>query len=533
MLKRSLVILTAIIILAAGGHHLWSRLRATVKADPPQLATVKRGLFVHEILGRGSVDSAQNVEVRCRVESAGFDGLVIVTVVPEGTLVKRGDLLIELESSRLEENTERQLVTVIGSEARLKQAEADLKTAELALVEYLEGTYEQQVKTIESERFSAREQVRTQEDNLAHFNRLYERDYITWSTIETYLIELEKAELALGIAEQKLDVLQRLTKEKMVTQYEAAITTAKAQVAAAEQTFEIDDNRLKHLRRQLENCTILAPSDGQVVYYMPRWGGEENLVREGMKVIDKQILILLPDPTQMQVKGLINEANVRYVRAGQRVAVRLEAFLNQVFDGVVSHVNPYAEAAGFMGGTNMSREYLTTVRILNPPEEIRTGLTAEVRITVNEIPNALLLPRQAVFEYGKQMYAITYKDGVWDKVEIKTGPPNDKEVVILEGLNEGDQVVLGAWAHRDKIELPKLEIDTEPKEGDPEDEERFREQMRREMEEGQQREGGRSEGQRERSPGGGGPGGGGGPSGGGGPGGGGGGPGGGGGGPRP
>ena len=533
MLKRSLVILIMVALFVSGGYFIVRHFRATVKADPPQLVTVKRGMFIHEILGRGSVDSAKNVEVRCRVESAGMEGLSIVTVVPEGTLVKKGDMLIELESSRLEENTEKQLVTVIGSKAKLEQAQADLKTAELTLTEYLEGTYEQQIKTIESEIFSAREQVHTQEDNLAHFNRLYERDYITYSTIEAYLIELDKAKLARGIAEQKLDVLQRLTKEKMVTQYEAAITTAKALVAAAEQTFQIDENRLEHLKRQLANCTIYAPSDGQVVYYMPRWGSDENLVREGMKVIDKQILILLPDPTQMQVKGLINEANVRYVSKGQKTAVRLEAFLNQVFDGVVSNVNPYAEQAGFMGGNNMSREYLATVRILNPPEDIKTGLTAEVRITVNEIPNALLLPRQAVFEYGKKMYAVTYNDGKWDKVEVKTGPPNDKEVVILEGLNEGDTVVLGAWAHRDKIDLPKLEPGTGPKDVNPEDEERFREQMRQEMAEGQQREGARPGGQRERPAGGGSPDGGAPPGGGGRPPGGGGPSGGGGGGPRP
>jgi len=100
---------------------------------------------------------------------------------------------------------------------------------------------------------------------------------------------------------------------------------------------------------------------------------------------------------------------------------------------------------------------MTTVTILNPPVGIKPGLTAEVRIVVNEIPNALQLPAQAVFEHGGKHYAVTYHDGKWDKVEIVVGPNNDKHIVILEGLKENDFVVLGSRTHRDKIDLPKIQ----------------------------------------------------------------------------
>jgi multidrug efflux pump subunit AcrA (membrane-fusion protein) len=477
MLKRSLFILVVVALVVGGGYYVWGRLQETVKVDPPQMVMVKRGMFVHEILGRGSVDSAKNEEIRCRVESAGEGGLTIVTVVPEGTLVKKGDLLIELESSWLEERAERQKVIVINSQSRLDQALADLETAELTLTEYLEGTFVQQYKTTENELSAAKEQVRTQEDNLSFYQRLLERGYVTQSKVDADLIELDKAMRAMEIAELKLSGLEKFTKEKMVAQYKAAISTVKSRVIAEQQTLQIDSNRLTHLERQLANCRIYAPTDGQVVYFMPRWGGDENLIREGMRVIDKQILLHLPDPAQMQVKGLINEANVRFVKPGQRASVRLEAFLDETFEGEVTLVNTMPEPSGW-GGQTMSREYLTTVKILNPPEGTKTGLTAEVRIVVNEIPDALLLPMQAVFTYGGQTYAITYKEGKWGKVEVKTGPTNDREVVILEGLNEGDEVVLGAWTHRDKIELPQLDL--QPNGEEEVDEETFLEQMRQE-----------------------------------------------------
>jgi len=510
MLKRALIILVVVVLLAAGGYYGWGRLQETVKIDPPQLVTVRRDVFVHEILGRGSVDSARNQEVRVRVESAGQGGLTIVYVIEEGSLVKEGDLLVELESAWLEEQTERQQTTVISSESRLIQSKADLENAKLMLKEYVEGTLLQERKTIENEIFSAEERVRTQGDQVFYNERLFDRGYITKAQFDAAVIEYETAKKALEIAEIKLDRLENFTSKRMITQYETSVATAEKTVEADEQTHLINTNRLRHLQRQLANCQIFAPSDGQVVYHMPRWGGEENLIREGKRVIDKEILLLLPDPTQMQVKGLINEANVRHIKIGQRATIRLEAFMNETFEGEVTHVNSFPEATGFGPAGSMSREYLTTIKILNSPEGVKTGLTAEARIVVNEIPNALLLPKQAVFTHGRNTYAITFNEGKWDKVEVVVGPSNDREVVIREGLSEGDEVVLGAWVHRDKVDLPKIDEEVR-QESESDEEELFL--MRQEARMQQQQEGGgRQEGgQREggsRTPGGGPPGGG-------------------------
>jgi multidrug efflux pump subunit AcrA (membrane-fusion protein) len=285
----------------------------------------------------------------------------------------------------------------------------------------------------------------------------------------------------------------------MVNLYNASIASNEATVKADEETLKLDTTRLDHLEEQQRRCTISAPRDGQVVYYMPRWGGDEDLIRVSKKVFERQILLQLPDPAQMQVKGLVNEANIRLVKPGQIATIRLEAFPNQVFDGVVKTVNDYPEPSNFMGGS-MSKEYMTIVTILNPPEGIKTGLTAEARIVVNEIPNALLLPMQAVFEYGGIMYAVTYKDGKWDKVEVKTGPANDKEVVILEGLNDGDEVVLGAWTHRDKLNLPQLEAKPDEEEEGELDDDMIREQMRQEATRQSTQQGGGSNGQQRSRP---------------------------------
>ena len=473
IVKTLFFLLVFLGILAGGGYAAWKRLAVSVKVDPPQLVAVKKELFIHEILERGSVDSASNVEIRCQVESAG--GLTIISVVPEGSIVKKGDMLVELDSSTLRENVTKQRIAVAGSESKFAQSEADLKTAKLTLTEYLDGKLNEEKKSIANDIASAKEKVRTESDNVSFNKKLLERGYITESQVKAGEYALEQAINEQQIAELKMYVLENFTSKKMIVQYEAAIETARAKVKSDEESLNLDMERLAHLERQLELCKVIAPQDGQVVYYMPRYGGDEDLIKEGKKVVERQIMIRLPDPSQMQVKGLVNEANIRLIKVGQLATIRLEAFPNQVFNGVIKLVNDYPEPGSWMGGS-MSKEYMTTITILDAPEGIKPGLTAEARVVVNEIPSALQLPVQAVFEYGGKTYCVTYHDGVWDKLEVKTGPSNDKQVVILEGLQEGDKVVLGAWAHRDRINLPKLSLEEENakknEEGRPESAER-------------------------------------------------------------
>lgn len=437
----------------AGVYALKFQLARSTKIDPPTLVQVQRDTFIHEILDRGSVDSASSVEIRCDVESA--TGLTIISVVPEGTLVKKGDLLVELDASLLRENVTKQQIAVSASKAKLAQSEADLKTANLTLTEYVEGTFIEEKTKIENEIFAAKEAVETAKNDLELNKKFLERNYISDLAFRASEFAWIQAEKTLDIAESRLKILVEYKKVKAEVQYNAAIKTVDARVYSDNESYQLDLDRLEHLKIQLEKCKIFAPQDGQVIYFIPRWGGEEELIKEGKKVNERQILLRLPDISQMQVKGLVGEASIRLVKVGQKATIRLEAFPNQVFDGIVRVVNDYPEPSQFISSM-MSKEYMTTVTILNPPVGIKPGLTAEARIVVTEIPDSLQLPVQAVFEHGGKHYAVTYHEGKWDKIEVVVGPNNDKHIVILDGLKEHDSVVLSAWANRDQIDLPKL-----------------------------------------------------------------------------
>jgi hypothetical protein len=113
------------------------------------------------------------------------------------------------------------------------------------------------------------------------------------------------------------------------------------------------------------------------------------------------------------------------------------------------------------------KEYETIVNILDPPSDLRPGLTAEVRIRVEFIPNVLQVPVQAVFQHGERCYCV-FRDGHdYRAQKVKIGSTNDKFVVISEGLKEGDEVVMGAAAYRDKVDLPELPPESKGKKAAP------------------------------------------------------------------
>ncbi len=457
-ISRPLIIILVVFVLLVAGSFLGWKIFAGGETglQPPQMVRVKKETFVHEILERGSVESAVNVDVTCGVESNA--GVTILTIVPEGTEVKKGDLLIEFDASTFLETVNKQQIAALNSQAKVAQSEADLETAKLELEEYIEGKYVESLKTIESKILQAEETLRTSEDTLKFSSNLLARGYTTESQVEADEFLFKQAKTTLSIAELEHENLEKYTKKKMVNQLQAKIDAAIAKLETDKKSRDLDRERLKHLEFQLEKCKVYAPQDGQVVYAPPRWGDETEIIREGKKVYERQQIIKLPDPTKMQVKGLVNEANIRLVKVGDPATIELEAFPNQVLLGSVKIVNDYPEPTGW-NATSMSREYQTTVTILEPPHGIKPGLTAKVKIVVDVIRDALTLPSQAVFEHGGKMYCVVYDQGNWDKKEIETGATNEKQVVIRSGLAEGDSVVLNAWQNREKLKLPKIEKD--------------------------------------------------------------------------
>ena len=456
-----MMVIIAIIILGSVSAYAYFNWFSGDSGTPTGviIEEVKRGVFIHEVTDRGNVESAQNEDIRCNVES--MSGVMIVWIIPEGTAVEEGEVLVRLDSSNLDERLANQEITVLNTKAAWDQATADLRVAELALEEYEQGTFPKEKTVIQNRILKAKEDLSRAAETRGYTEKLLAQGYVTELQLKADEAKEEQLQNDLKSAELELKVLNELTKPKMLEQYTASIKTTETQQLSAERRNGIETTRRDYLRKQVEYCTIRAPKAGQVVYASPAgpFRRDNEIIKEGNTARERQVLIRLPDPKQMQVAGMVNEASVSLVKVGQPASITLQAMPNQVFHGTVKLVNDYPEPDGFMG--SMAKEYKTIITMDDldslPPNiraGIRPGLTAQIKIDVSD-PNIealpILVPVQTLFEHAGKYYCITCENGKWDKVPVEVGTTNDKEVIIKSGLTEGMQVVQGAWRYINRV----------------------------------------------------------------------------------
>ena len=202
---------------------------------------------------------------------------------------------------------------------------------------------------------------------------------------------------------------------------------------------------------------MLSPAEGVVVYnnkFSSR-GGAEFVVEEGAAVRERQTIIKLPDPNKMQVKAAVNESRITLISPGMAAKIKVGAVPGSLL-ARVKRVNKYAEPGSWFSSS--VKEYATIIEIIDPPETIRTGMTAEVQIFVEQLPDALQIPVHGVYEYKGHHFCLK-KDGekAWETVEIEIGATNDKMVTVDSGLEEGDEIALNPRNHLNLMELPEVE----------------------------------------------------------------------------
>ncbi len=457
-IKSVVFLIVATAICGIGGYTWWQSKGTGMYAasdNDPLLHEVQIGPFDHIVLEQGEIESSSNNEVKCEVKGRGGSGTPILTLITEGTIVKKGDKLCQLDSSGLEQDAQNKRIVLSTIESNLISSEAAVSKAAIAKQEYLEGTYLTEQKAILSEIALAQQGLRKAELSLQSAERLAAKGTLKALQIESEQFAVQNAQSSLESAQGRLRVLDKLTKEKMLVQLNSDIETARAKLDSDKRTLFEEKEKLEEIQAQIKACTVLAPADGQVVYANKQGGRGSNdfVVAAGVLVQEQKTIFLLPDPTRMQVKAKVNESRITLIRDGMPVKINVGATANELL-GQVIKVNKYAEQSSSWGST--VKEYLVIVKILDPPEEIRTGMTAEVRIFVEQIPDAIQVPVHAVYETKKHHFVLVQKGKEWETREIKIGATNDKFVTVGEGVSPQEMVVLDPRNHLDKMNIPEI-----------------------------------------------------------------------------
>ncbi|MBB74752.1 MAG: hypothetical protein CMJ75_09585 [Planctomycetaceae bacterium] len=425
-----------------------------------QVFKAVKGPLTVTVTEDGNVESGNNVTIKCRVEG----GASILEIVEDGAIVSEGDQLVKLDDSSITDNINAQKIAMGKAESAKISAEAKVKVAQINVEEYLK-IFEKDLKDQESNIVIAEENLRSSQNSLEYSERMFQRGYISQLELESSQFAVRRSDLELTSAKTAKEVMEMYTKQKTLTDLESQVAIAETGLKSELAAYELELSKLKRLEDQLENCLIVAPSDGMVVYAnkQGRFGSQGVQIEEGSNVRQLQDILWLPDLDNMQVKVKVHETKVEDLKVGMRAAILIQG--NQL-QGQVERISNQPESTSWFQGN--IKEYATIVKIDGAPGDLKPGMTAEVEIRVDSLEDVIKVPLSSVVEEkGKYHCFIQGADGTSEKRIVEVGLSDETFVEVKNGVEEGDTVI------RNPRAIGLVEADTDIQVEEESEEEKF------------------------------------------------------------
>ncbi|MEP6574245.1 MAG: HlyD family efflux transporter periplasmic adaptor subunit [Gemmatimonadota bacterium] len=412
---RGFLISAAVVLI--GAPSAWLLARDTAGTDSPVVARVKRGDFKVTVTTSGELRARKFVQITAptNAQQAQVYQMKISSIVPEGTVVKEGEVVAELDRS------------AVAS-----------KVAEVSLaLQKAQAVYEQAMLDSTLNLSKAREDIRSMELGLEEKRLAKEQAAFEAPTVKRQAeIDLEKAERAL--AQARLD-------------YNTKTAQAKAKMREVGADLDRQKNMLKLVSDVMEGFTIKAPAPGMVIY-VKEWSGKKRTTGSQVSSWDPGVATL-PDLTQMESVTYVNEIDVRKVSVGQPATITLDADPTKTLHGKVTSVANVGEQRP----NSDAKVFEVKVEIEQADTNLRPGMTTGNAIQTHKADTALFVPLDAVSNEGSIPFV--YKQsgsGGITRQEIETGAMNDDEVVVVRGLAENDRVLLSPPKSSEAIALVRL-----------------------------------------------------------------------------
>jgi len=357
-----------------------------------QTARVDRQKIVQKVSATGKIQPRTRVEI-----SADVSARITALPVVDGQWVEKGTFLVGLDRERYQ-------AAVESGEAAVRSAEAGA-----ALVS-------ENLKRTENE-----------------FNRSKE---LRGAALES------EAAFEAKQAEYQIEVARYKSAQDQVEQARAA---------------------LKQVRDDLSKTSIYAPMSGTITA-LNKELGEIALGSQ----FQKDVILIIADLSAMEAQVNVDENDIAALAVGQPAEIEVDALPDQKLAGVVAEIASSANSSG-TGSTEQKTEFEIKISVTDPPAALRPGMTASADIVTKTNDNALSVPLQSVAvrtldqlaKHGESQTDAEARyqadrDGFVEVVfcvesgravakQVKTGIQSDQLIEVLEGLDEGDEVVSGSY----------------------------------------------------------------------------------------
>lgn len=427
------------------------------------------------IIERGTLESQSTVEGIC--DLPGWQNKII-SIVPEGSSVKEGDLVVEFDSSEIDKSIAETKGKLIAAEGKLESAkqelevqknkaesdiaaaELELKLADLDLTKYRDGDYIAEKADMERSISEGDAELKKVSDELTNMRALVRKGFRSPEQLRELELRVKTAQFRVDRDKQKYNVLIQYDHQRKITEFSAKAEEAKrkrdrakatadaetrkaeANLLSAESDLELVQSELDELEDYKENCKLTAPKAGTVAFANTEWMSPEERIREGASVRQQQPVFYLPDMDKMQVKVNVHESVVNKVKKGLTANIQVEAFSSANLQGTLQHVS---ELASSSRSDSKSYEVIVIIDSIPAGLKLKPGMTAKVEILAGNYKDVLAVPVGALTEKDGRTYAFVSNGGTIASREVKTGRNTHSFVEITEGIKVGEEVLLDAY----------------------------------------------------------------------------------------
>lgn len=411
--------------------------KSELTADSGALHTVTRGELIVSLTELGTLESSNNTEIKCRVRGDS----TITFVIESGTEVEAGDLLVKLETLAIEEEISERTKFYHLAESQVARSAADVERSRLAISEYEEGRFVSQLAALQKNLAVAESRLLNARNRLKHSKMLSRSEYASDLELEEKEFTLSQAELTVKLTKTEIDVLQNFTKKEELVRLRGELKSAEATHKANVEQALADKNRLDRAKEELGYCTILAKRSGLVIYPTGEEWKNAPEIEEGATVRKDQILLLMPDLTQMQIKVGVHESVVKRVTIGMKANVTLN---RKLLPAEVTYVASVAKPASWWTGNVVKYDALVSF----PPENgMRPGMSAEVEIVIAQYDDEVVVPAAACIETESGFACWVQQQTGRERRSLEIEDGNNMFLLVRSGITAGEQVILDPLAN--------------------------------------------------------------------------------------
>jgi HlyD family secretion protein len=391
-----------VIILLAGSGVLLGAARLGKRSPTVPTIAVKRGEFLDSAQFGGEVKAMKSVTISAPAEAGD---LQIVKLLPEGTAVKAGDVVVDFDKTKTEQDLAQFRSALKSAEAEIGQARAQARLAEEEdKTAVLKARYDVQAANLEA----GKQEIVSK-------------------------IEGEEAKLKLADAEQK--------QREAETKQRSDQTLNQATIESKEEASKKGKYDVERMERALTQMTLRAPSPG-TISLLQHWSGSSmTAYRPGDRAWPGAAIAELPDATTLRISARVDETERGRLAAKQSVTVQLNAIPDRQFTGHIEQIGAIA-SLDFSSGWPITRNFILEIVLDQTDSRFKPGITGQVTVIVDRVQDATTIPVQAMFQKSGRNVAYVWRGAQFEERAIDIGRRSGDKIMVAKGVNAGDQVAL-------------------------------------------------------------------------------------------